>query len=233
MIKIAIAEDETCYIKQLLEYLQVYQKERSVELETTVYRDGDQILEDFRSQFNLILLDVEMQFVDGLTAAEEIRKLDENVIIVFISNLKQYAIRGYEVRALDYILKPISYFMLSQTLDKALEEIEKHASRFLLLPIQAGVKKLDIRQLYYVESSGHILHYHAADGVYSVRGNMVDLEVELKDNGFFRCNKGYLVNLQYVESVEDSNCRIHKDLLPIARLRRKAFMEALMLYISV
>ena len=110
MIRIAIVEDEETYINQFTEYLQNYQKTTNEEIDVTVYRDGDEITSKYKSQYDIILMDVQMKFIDGMTAAQEIRNVDSKVIIIFITNMSQYAIHGYKVGALDYILKPVSYF---------------------------------------------------------------------------------------------------------------------------
>ena len=101
MIRIAVVEDEELYISQLLQYLEDYQKEEKEEFHIKVFRDGDGITSDYKAQYDIILMDIQMKFIDGMTAAEEIRKVDSEVVIIFITNMSQYAIRGYEVGALD------------------------------------------------------------------------------------------------------------------------------------
>ena len=129
MINIAIVEDEAMYAKQLQEFLLQYQKENGEVFNITVYSDGDQIVHKYKSQFDIILMDVEMKFMDGMSAAEEIRKVDTEVVIIFITNMAQYAIQGYEVDALDYILKPISYFAFSQRIQRAVGRMKKREER--------------------------------------------------------------------------------------------------------
>ena len=125
MINIAIVEDEAMYAKQLQEFLLQYQKENGEVFNITVYSDGDQIVHKYKSQFDIILMDVEMKFMDGMSAAEENRKVDTEVVIIFITNMAQYAIRGYAVDALDYVLKPVSYFAFSQRLNRAISRMKK------------------------------------------------------------------------------------------------------------
>lgn len=125
MIKIAIVEDEAMYAKQLEEFLHQYEKENGEAFDITIYSDGDQIVNKYQSQYDIILMDVEMKFMDGMSAAEEIRKVDTEVVIIFITNMAQYAIRGYAVDALDYVLKPVSYFAFSQRLSRAIRAHEK------------------------------------------------------------------------------------------------------------
>ena len=101
MIHIAIVDDEVDYISQIQEYLARYEKESGESVKVSVFNDGDGIVHRYRSQFDIILMDVQMKFMDGMSAAEEIRKIDSEVVIIFITNTPQYAIRGYAVEALD------------------------------------------------------------------------------------------------------------------------------------
>ena len=110
MIRIAIVEDEEAYVQQLISYLHEYQKTANEEIAVTVYRDGDEITSKYKSQYDIILMDIQMKFVDGMTAAEEIRSIDSSVVIIFITNMTQYAIQGYKVGAMDYI--PETYLLL-------------------------------------------------------------------------------------------------------------------------
>ena len=132
MIKIAIVEDEAMYAKQLEEFLHQYEKENGEAFDITIYSDGDQIVNKYQSQYDIILMDVEMKFMDGMSAAEEIRKVDTEVVIIFITNMAQYAIRGYAVDALDYVLKPVSYFAFSQRLNRAIGRMKKRETKMIM-----------------------------------------------------------------------------------------------------
>ena len=232
MFRIAVVEDEDIYVSQLTEYLKKYEEETGETFTVTIYRDGDGITADYKAQFDIILMDIQMKFMDGMAAAEEIRKMDSEVIIIFITNMTQYAIRGYEVDALDYMLKPVNYFAFSQKLDKALNKVKNTRSFYVTLAVKGGLQKIDVANLIYVESQRHVLLYHVGKEVLSTRGNMQEVEKVLVPHGFFRSNKGYLVNLKYVDTVQDGCCVIGKDVLPIARARRKEFMETLTKYIG-
>ena len=107
MIHIAIVEDEKLYIDQLQEYISRYREEKRLSIKTTVFCDGEDIVEDYRGDYDIILFDIQMKFMDGMTAAEKIREIDQEVKILFITNMTQYAIRGYQVDAMDYVVKPV------------------------------------------------------------------------------------------------------------------------------
>lgn len=227
MIRIAIAEDDTACAKQLRQYLDTFGQEFCLELAVTVYPHGQALLDNFRGQFDLLLLDIEMPWLDGMTTAQRIRHRDPEVVILFITNMAQYAIRGYEVDALDYILKPVSYFAFSQRLNRALSRIKSRKKHYMVLSVKGGTKKLDTDTIYYVESQGHNLVFHTAAGDFIASATMKDVEQKLEPLGFFRCNKGYLVSLSHVDSILDGCAVVNGDKLLISRARKGDFLEAL------
>lgn len=232
MIKVAIVEDEVIYADELETYLHRYEQEKQEHFLITRYTDGDGIVKDYKGQFDIILMDVSMAFMDGMSAAEEIRKTDRQVIIIFITNMKQYALHGYAVDALDYVLKPVSYFAFSQRLGKAVERIARRVSKHIIVNIKGGVVKLAVSDICYVESLGHSLMFHTIAGDYGTWGTMKSWEEELKDNHFVLGNKGYLINLAYVDSVQDGVVNVHGSMLVLSRPRKRSFMEKLTEYWS-
>ena len=230
MIKIAIVEDEAMYAKQLQEFLWQYEKEHGESFDITVYSDGDEIVHKYKAQFDIILMDVEMKFMDGMSAAEEIRKVDTEVVIIFITNMAQYAIRGYAVDALDYVLKPVSYFAFSQRLSRAIGRMKKRETKIISINIKGGTMRLDVANIFYIESQGHNLIFHTASGNYESVGTMKEVEEKLADMNFFRGNKGYLLNLAHVEGIQDGCAMVKGEQLLLSRARKKDFMEALTRY---
>ena len=189
------------------------------------------IVEDYHSQFDIILMDVEMRFMDGMTAAEMIRQTDKDVVIIFITNMPQYAIRGYAVEALDYILKPVSYFAFSQRLARAISRMKKREQKALIVPIKGGNIRLDASSIFYIESQGHDIIYHTSSGEHISSGTMKELEETLTPLHFFRGSKWYLINLQQVEGFENGNATLKNGkVIPLSRGRKKEFMEALAQY---
>lgn len=230
MIRIAIVEDEEHYIKELTSFLHRYEKEQQEAFDVTIYRDGDGITAEYKAQLDIILMDIQMKFVDGMTAAEEIRKTDSEVVIIFITNMTQYAIRGYEVDALDYVLKPVEYFAFSQKLSRAIARIRKRKNNYIKLQIKGGVLRLNMADIFYVESQGHNLIYHTKNSDYNVSGTMKDVEEELTPFGFSRGNKCYMINLEHVDGVQDKCAIVHGKALQLSRPRQSAFMQKLTKY---
>lgn len=232
MIRIAIVEDEEGYASQLEEFLHQYEREKKEGFAVTHFSDGDGIVDGYKAQFDIILMDVQMKFMDGMSAAEEIRKMDSEVIIIFITNMRQYAIRGYAVEALDYVVKPISYFAFSERLNRAIDKIKRRTRKNTLINIRGGMVRMDVADICYVESQGHTLIYHTTSGSYEASGTMKNAEAELLGNNFSRGNKGYLINLAHVDGVQDGCAVVRGEKLMLSRARKAPFMEALADYWS-
>lgn len=227
MIRVAIVEDEQSYAIQLQQYIERYSKECGDEIQYLWFSDGDEILENYKTPFDIILLDIQMQFMDGMTTAEAIRKFDSEVIIIFITNMPQYAIRGYAVDALDYVLKPVSYFAFSQRLERAIARMQKRTHQYMTISIRGGTQKIDISTIYYVESQGHNLIFHTKNGNYTTVRTIRMAEEKLQGYGFYRCNRGYIVNLSHVNGIQEGCAIVGSDKVLISRSRKTGFLQAL------
>ena len=232
MYRIAVVEDDRNFVEELKNYLIQYANEEGQEFEISAFYDGAEILENYAPNYDLILLDIEMPKVNGMDAAEKIREMDENVVLVFITNMAQYAIRGYAVGALDFVMKPITYYTFSMKIKRALKRVQKKELPSVLLPLSYGVKKLEVRQIYYVEVQNRILYYHTDEGEFAVRASLQSAENSLPAGVFAKCNHWYLVNLMHVTEVRKNKAVVGPFELEISRRNRTRFLEALTRYIG-
>lgn len=232
MIRLAIVEDEDLYANQLIEFVNRFKQESNGVFNIVRFRDGDEIVERYKATYDIIFMDIQMQFMDGMAAAKRIRELDSEVIIMFITNMTNYAIMGYEVGALDYIVKPIDYFSFRKKIERAIEKVEKKKRPTITIRIKSEFMRLQTNDIYYIESDRHNLIYVTKKGVYISRASMQQAEESLVEYGFFRSNKSYLVNLQYIEGVKDGCCIINGTNLLISRARKSDFMVAMTNYMS-
>lgn len=232
MTRIAIVEDEAAVREQLAGYVQRYTRQYGTQFEVTMFTDGVEILEDYRPVYDIIFLDVEMQHLDGMETARRIRELDSDVLLIFITNMAQYAIKGYAVGALDYVLKPVPYFAFSKQLQKAVNQLAKRTRHYLAVPVDGGMRRLDAATIYYIESEGHRVHFYTEDGDFSAPGALKALEEKLTGRLFARCNSGYLVNLAQVSGVQQNTVQVGPHELQISRPKRRAFLAALADYIG-
>ena len=232
MIRVAIVEDEAEIREQLMGYVQRYTRQYGTAFEVKTFADGLEILEDYRPAYDLILLDIEMKHLDGMETARRIRELDPDVMLVFITNMAQYAIKGYAVGALDYVLKPVPYFAFSQQLQKVEEQLRRRTRHYLAVPVEGGLRRLDTSRIYYIESEGHRVHFYTEEGDFAAPGALKALEEKRADRPFARCNSGYLVNLAQVQAVQQNTVEVGPYELQVSRPKRKSFLAALTDYIG-
>ena len=155
MIRIAIVEDDKNYIHTLKKLLDQYEEDSGHKLLLTIFEDGEDIAVNYKAEYDIILMDIEMRFMDGMTAATKIREKDHEVVLIFITNMPQYVMEGYKVDALDYVLKPLTYFALSQRIDRAISRMKKRTSKFITLTLPNGLQKVDINHISYIEVQNH------------------------------------------------------------------------------
>ncbi len=232
MYRIAIVEDDDNVRNTFKSYVERYSQESGIPFSVRTFSDGIFITENYSSEYDVIFLDVIMNNLDGMRTAEFIRKLDKKVVIIFITNMAQYAIKGYSVNAFDFLLKPVSYFAFSQQLKRCVESISDRNEVDILIPFDGGVKRVSSDDIYYVEIYRHDMTAHCKDGNYRFYGTMKEYEKKLSSANFIRCNNCYLVNLAYVNEVKDNTVRVNSDELSISRPRKKLFMEALVSFVG-
>ena len=232
MLRCAIVEDSPRELEHLKECLARYSAERDIPLETTAFGDAASFLEHYRADYDIVFMDIELPGINGMEAAHRLREIDRQVILIFVSNLAQFAVKGYEVDALDYVLKPVPYFAFSQQLRKAEEQLRRRARHYLALPVEGGMRRLDSSLIYYLESEGHRVHFYTEEGDFVAAGTLKAFEEKLAERPFARCNSGYLVNLAQVQAVQQNTVQVGPYELQISRPKRKAFLAALTDYIG-
>lgn len=231
-MRIALVEDDRVMSEELRLYILQYFEGREHQCRITQFFDGDEILENYQADYDLIFLDIQMDRMDGLRAAEEIRRLDEDVCLIFITNMANYAIKGYSVNALDFVVKPVNYLILKALLQRVERLLDKRSKRYITLPTERGLTRLEASQVFYVETLNHAVLVHTEKGVWRLRESMRSMESLLADFSFYRCNSCYLVNLACVEQVDGGDVIVAGHRLSISRPRHKGFMAALTHYIG-
>ncbi|PKQ25917.1 MAG: DNA-binding response regulator [Actinobacteria bacterium HGW-Actinobacteria-4] len=233
MIRVGIVEDQRASREALLDHLARFSEEHGVEFYTTEFDDGADVVADYRPQFDILFLDVQMERMDGLEAAHRIRETDPSVIIIFVTNMAQYAIKGYEVDALSYLVKPVPYFAFAQELSRSLLKLRKADSDEVVINVGGRIAKLDRGDIVYVESIKHRITIHTLGADYTFSGTLKAVEQALESETFFRSNNCYLVNLRHVTGVENSSCTMVGGVqLQVSRPRKKAFLDALTDYVG-
>lgn len=188
MNKIAIVEDEAKYAEQLQKYIERYNLENDTNYEVCRFQNGLNFIDEYKPIYDVIFMDINMPMIDGMSVARKIRAVDESTGLIFVTNLAQYAIEGYSVNALDFMLKPVRYFDFKMKLEKAIQYCQKKAGKQIVLELQDSYLKISVQDILYVEVQNHLLEYHTKLGVYEAAGQLKTLESNSDFENFFRCN---------------------------------------------
>lgn len=225
MIKIAIVDDEPEQSRHLTELMKRYEKEHDIAFEITVFENPLEFLDAYDPSYDMVFLDVMMPQLNGIDTARVLREKDSKVLLYFITTARQYAINGYEVEALDYIIKPLDYKEFQLKILKGLSRLQREDAYTILLKQTTGFVRIKPADITYVEVSGHFCTYHTKTGEYRLYDTMKNAEEKLKGKGFSKCNSYLLVNLSYVDAVEKQTVTVYGTPLPISYPKRKAFLE--------
>ncbi len=231
-MRIAIIDDKQQDRAQLTQYVQRFSEETGISCRCTSFSDGDELLEDYDAQWELIFLDIQMARLDGMKTAERIRRLDEDVLLVFVTSMAHLAIKGYAVRAYDFLIKPINYLILKKLLSQVARRLERKDAHYVTITTMQGLFRLNAEQILYAEVKDHDLSVVTAETTYTVRSTMTKLEKELQGQPFMRCHNCYLVNLSHVQRVDKGMVTVGGHELAISRPRQKAFMAALLRFMG-
>jgi len=233
VIRIAIVEDEPEQIDRICSYTCDFMQKTGDELEIHTFSDGDEILEAYQPGcFDILLLDIQMKRMDGVTAARRIRALDEHVVIIFITNIAQYAVQGYSVQALDFIVKPIEYDSFEKKLSTALQHVYRQSESTICIKSIDGILLLKLEDIVCVEIISRKLFIHTKQKAYQCNETLQGIEDKLNDGRFYRCHAAYLVNLQHIHQITRLVAvTTHID-IPISRHRYKGLMDALTSYLG-
>jgi len=226
MYKIAIVEDEWESAERLSQCLETYGKENGIMFNMTHFKNGLNFIEEYRPNYDIVFMDIDMPHKNGLAAAGELRKFDPAVVIIFVTFLTKYAIKGYEVDALDYMIKPLNYNAFKITMDRAVSRCAQKALATVILPSVEGELRIELSCLDYVEISDHDITYHTSQGNFSAYGTMRAIEKLLPSKQFSRCNRGILVNLRNVRRITGNFVYVGDEKFEITRTRRQAFLDA-------
>ena len=227
MKNIAVVEDQDGAASNLASYIEKFAAQTEQKFNIVRFRTGTDFLEDYRAVYAVVFMDIQMPGINGMDAAVELRRRDKTVSIIFITNLVQYAQKGYEVDAVGFLVKPVNYYDFSMKFQKALDIYVMNEERGITLSLPGGMCRISTDKLMFVEIINHRLYYHLVDDVVEMTGVLSNVEKQLHDYGFLRCNKCYLVNPKFIVSVRNSEVQVGNHTLQISRPRRAAFMAEL------
>lgn len=234
IFRIAIVEDEAAWSASMQQMLRAFEREKGIRLELESFSSIETFLSDYRQKYDVVFMDIELPGMNGMEGARRLRQLDPVVVLIFVTNLAQFAVQGYEVSAMDYLLKPVSYERLSLKLQRALDTIGRMDGKRVIVYNKAEMHSMSIQDILYVEVRGHHLLFHRTSGrEVDACGSLGELEEQLRDYGFSRCNSCYLLNMKYITSIHGLTVTLSGGTeLQISRRRRKEFVDQFTIYMG-
>ena len=231
MLDIAIVEDRKDAVQTLTDHIARLKKEKGIECKVTVFENGLFFIENYKPIYDAVFMDIEMPLMNGMEAAKKMREVDPYVPLVFITDLKQYALKGYEVEAMDFLVKPVNYTSFATMMERVKRRSTKKEEQLTISTAQ-GTFNVNINDIYYVEMQSHYVVYHTAHGEVRFFGSLSDEEKRLPGDRFVRCNSGFIVNLAHVKKIQDGDVYVAETGLPISRNKKTAFMQSLLRFMS-
>lgn len=233
MYIISIVEDNKSERSALKEYVEKFIASRGETAIINAFENGEDLVENYDMNTNLILMDIDMPFMNGLETAKEIRKIDSHVCIVFITSMYSYAVQCYKVRAFGFLVKPVKYKQLCMELDDALSAVANQKKQYILLKSERESLKIDLREVIYFEGKMHKVFVHLKDRIIPYNSTLKAIEEACDHKGFFRCHAAFFVNGYYVKCFDHFDVYLtNGEKLPIARSRYHSFVRELTDYLG-
>lgn len=196
------------------------------------FNSGEELLQS-EENFDIVFLDIMMDGLDGMKTAKRIRKKASCRLLVFISASREYVFDAYDVEAFWYLVKPVETWKLKQVLKKAVLKTEAASPDFILVNKGRQKQKIFLRDILYFEIMGRLIDIHKTGGISDYYGKISILEEELREKGFFRCHKSYLVHLKYVKGYNRQEAVLDNgEKIPISKRRYEEFCKALLSYMK-
>ena len=215
--KIAICDDESSVIEYVSSIVADWETKSNHSVVLRTFSSAESFLFSYEDEndYDILLLDVEMGEMDGVSLAKTIRKKNETVQIVFITGYSEYISEGYEVAALHYLMKPVKPEKLFEVLNRATEKLEKN-ERILTLSLSGEMVRIPLHEIAYIDVNGNYITLHGKED-YTVKKTLGDIQKEL-DERFFKVGRSCIVNLNMVQRVTKTDCYLSNgSSLPLPR----------------
>ena len=236
--KVAVVDDEAAVVEQLSDWLDVYGKAEGHEFIIDKFGGTTQFMKSDPEDYNIIFMDINLPHEEnGMKIAKRLRENRSKAVIIFCTNYPQYAINGYEVGALNYLIKPLNKHSFENTMKRAMRVLSEMCANKIIIKTVEGKRFVNIADIVYIEVMIHNVYYHIKRGdkiiTERTRGSLNEVEIMLTDMNFARCSACYLVNMAYVTGIEKNGVQIYDgQTLSLSRKYAKDFTNKIMRYMA-
>ncbi len=213
MLRIAICDDDSKFTRKLETLVLQESQKLGIRADTDVFSDGKTLLKSFQNgdHYELIFIDIEMEQVDGITAARRIREIDRTVLLVYVSGYDKYLKELFEVEPFRFLSKPLNHAQFDRYFKEACKRINE-TEVFYQFTFNKEIRKISVKDIVYFESNNRIVYIHLKDGTneyFYGKLNNVEKELAASRQYFLRIHQSFLVNYDYIIKMNFFNITIN------------------------
>lgn len=228
LIRIAIVEDEPTERDRIKVYLEEIAQEDQTQFDIEQYSSGMAFVMRGMKDYDLVLMDIDMPNLNGIETAKALRKVDQSATLIFVTNMAQYAISGYEVNAIDFILKPVNRYSFAIKIKRAISRTAKKNDNAIQIKMDGTIFLVHMYQIMYLEVDGHYVIFHTTQGDYKEYTTLKLAQKRINSSHFVQCNQSFLINMKYIESVSRESVTVGGTIIYISRKMKTEFMNAVL-----
>lgn len=219
VVNIAIVDDEKIQVELLEKYVSSWASEKKVRvfIEKFYNTESFEFSWSMNKKYDVLLLDIQMPEQNGVELAKKIRKEDSMISIIFITAVSDFIQEGYEVAAINYLIKPVEEQKLDECLSRAADKIQNE-EKTIIIEVDGAFNRIKQKDILYIEAFAHSIDINIINRKYTVRKSISEIEKELDGKSFIRCHRSYIAGLRYIKKIENNELELDNgSVLPISR----------------
>lgn len=226
-MRVCIIEDSQQDLDILKAALERFSTDSRIDIDIAAFSDGADALKEYPDSIDILFLDIEMEKLDGLSTARVIRARDDDIIILFVTHMIQFALDGYTVDAFAFIVKPLRYPLFSKHMQRAVAALDRRKSH--LVTVQSGRETafVNANRITFVETDRKRTLIHTEQENIPCSETLQALERKLDSARFFRVHASFLINMTFVDTMTSKDVIVAGTTIPVSKHRKQFFLKAL------